>query len=110
MYGWAGANMDYESSLGFADHIGFRCGTCHEYTAFDPVQRRKIPVRVRPLIAMEQTVLSEKYMALGAGSEAFDRLDGLKRQCKQVDGNFTLLWHNTLLISGEERELFESLL
>ena len=26
LYGWAKAGMDFESSLGFADRLGFRCG------------------------------------------------------------------------------------
>jgi len=34
---WADAGMDYDSTLSYADRPGFRCGTCSEYPAFDPV-------------------------------------------------------------------------
>ena len=32
---WADAGLNYDATLGYADRPGFRCGTCHEYTAFD---------------------------------------------------------------------------
>lgn len=93
---WDGASMDYDSTLGYADHAGFRCGTCFEYPAYDPVEDVALSVRVRPLIAMEGSVLSEEYMGRSE-SDALEVLGNLKSKCQKLNGNFTLLWHNSEL-------------
>ncbi|WP_234909911.1 polysaccharide deacetylase family protein, partial [Vibrio anguillarum] len=56
MRAWAGAGMTYDSTLGYADRPGFRCGTCFEYPAFDPVAQEQLNLRIRPLVVMECTV------------------------------------------------------
>ncbi len=65
--------MSYDSTLGYADHAGFRCGTCFEYPAFDPVADKQLNLRIRPLIAMECSVTADRYMGLGTGSDAFNK-------------------------------------
>lgn len=50
------SGFDYDSSLGYADLPGFRCGTCFENPGFDPVAGSQSSVRIRPLIAMDVTV------------------------------------------------------
>ena len=72
------ANIDYDSTLGYADRPGFRCGTCFEYPAFDPITQQVLPLRIRPLIAMECSVMSKLYMGLGTGVEALDVFSDLK--------------------------------
>ena len=57
-------NISYDSTLGYADIIGFRCGTCHEFPFFDVLNQKRKSVRQIPLIAMETTILNEKYMNL----------------------------------------------
>ena len=89
------SNIDYDSTLGYADHPGFRCGTCFEYPAFDPITQQVLPLRIRPFIAMECSVMSKLYMGLGTGVEALDVFADLKNACKAVGGSFTLLWHNS---------------
>lgn len=93
---WANASMDYDSTLTYADHAGFRTGSCFEYPAFDPVKEIELSVRIRPLIAMEGSVLSKIYMGHDE-KEALDVFRDLKTKCRQVGGNFTLLWHNSEL-------------
>lgn len=97
MRAWADAGMSYDSTLGYADRAGFRCGTCHEYPAFDAVRQEKLNLRIRPLIAMECSVIDETYMGLGFGREADELFTSLKESCRQVKGCFTLLWHNSYL-------------
>lgn len=103
MRAWADAGMAYDGTLGYADHVGFRCGTCHEYPAFDPVAKQEISLRIRPLIAMEGTVLSPKYM----GHQSDDSISGLfsllSDRCAAVEGEFSLLWHNSEF--QEERQV-----
>jgi len=108
LYGWEEASFDYDSTLGYADHAGFRCGTCFEYPAFDPVADEELNLRIRPLIAMDVTV--SEYMGLGFGSDAYDKFTELKNACRAVNGTFTLLWHNNQLITKQAKELYSSLL
>lgn len=107
---WADAGMNYDSTLGYADRAGFRCGTCFEYPAFDPVAGEILPLRIRPLVAMECTVMAKRYMGLGTGDAALDKFNQLKEACRAVDGNFTLLWHNSQFDVGAERALYLDLL
>ncbi|WP_199522815.1 polysaccharide deacetylase family protein [Pseudomonas mosselii] len=104
--GWADAGMDYDSTLGYADRPGFRCGTCFEYPAFDPVAGQILPLRIRPLIAMECTIISSMYLGLGLGERAQKKFDELKSACAMVDGCFTLLWHNSSFHERAQRELY----
>lgn len=107
---WADAGMTYDSTLGYADRPGFRCGTCHEYPAFDPVAGQALPLGVRPLVAMECTVMAPRYMGLGAGDAALAKFVQLKNACQAVGGCFTLLWHNSQFDSAAERALYEAVL
>ncbi|EON19593.1 hypothetical protein C265_11226 [Cupriavidus sp. GA3-3] len=108
MLGWEQAGMTYDSTLTYADHAGFRCGTCFEYPAFDPVAGTALNLRIRPLIAMEGSVIG--YMGLGTGEAAWKKFRELKDTCKAVNGCFTMLWHNSSLGSAEERDLYQAVL
>ena len=107
---WADAGMTYDSTLSYADLPGFRCGTCIEYPAFDPVQGEMLHLRVRPLIAMECTVMAPRYMGLGTGEAAYAKFSQLKDACRAVNGCFTLLWHNSQFETKAERDLYEAVL
>ncbi len=94
---WAEAGMNYDSTLGYADRPGFRCGTCHEYPAFDPVMQQPLTLRIRPLIVMECSVIDEAYAGMGVTNAAVKLMSILKERCAAVDGIFALLWHNSYL-------------
>jgi len=95
MRAWADAGMDYDSSLGYADCAGFRCGTCYQYPAYDASRQEQLDLRIRPLIAMECSVIDQGYMGLGIGPEAEREFLKLKERCQLVNGCFGLLWHNS---------------
>jgi hypothetical protein len=107
---WDDAGMAYDNSLGYADRPGFRCGTCFEYPAFDPIAGESLSLRIRPLIAMDTTILAPHYLGLGTGEFAKEKFEQLKRSCKAVGGCFTLLWHNCQFEKQEERRLYQQLL
>lgn len=107
---WADAGMTYDSTLSYADLPGFRCGTCFEYPAFDPVQGEKLNLRVRPLVAMECTVMATRYMGLGTGEAAYGKFSQLKDACRAVNGSFTLLWHNSQFETVAEGDLYEAVI
>ena len=110
MRGWEQAGMDYDNTLSFADQVGFRCGTCHEYPAFDVVEAKALKLLIRPLIAMECTVIEKKYMGLGTGQEAMETFLRLRQACKIVNGQFAILWHNTELPNENKRSFYSQLL
>lgn len=94
---WADAGMDYDSTLSYADRPGFRCGTCFEYPAFDPVAGEVLKLRLRPLVVMECSVIDACYLGLGTGDAAQAKFAQLKNACRAVNGCFTVLWHNSRL-------------
>jgi hypothetical protein len=103
---WAEAGMDYDSTLGYADRAGFRCGTCHEYPAFDPVMQQQLSLRIRPLVVMECSVIDQAYAGLGATDVAARLMCSLKVRCAAVDGVFSLLWHNSSLHSYAIKNMY----
>lgn len=109
MRAWADAGMSYDSTLGYADHAGFRCGTCHEYPAFDAKRQEQLSLRIRPLIVMECSVIAETYMGLGAGREAEEVFLNLKETCRHVQGCFSMLWHNSYLQMQSFKNLYEGM-
>jgi hypothetical protein len=106
----AESGLAHDTTLGYADHAGFRCGTCWEYPFYDLQQRRVLPIIERPLIVMECSVIDDLYMGLGMGERALNLMLRLAGMCRRVSGDFRLLWHNTRLSLPEERRLYENLL
>jgi hypothetical protein len=107
---WVNAGLAYDSTLGFADRAGFRCGTAREFSAFDPVDRKVLSLRIRPLIMMECSVIAERYMDLGYGEDARALAFDLKDKCRKYGGVFTLLWHNSHLSSQADKDFYEAIL
>ncbi len=106
---WEKAGMAYESTLSYADRPGFRCGTCFEYPAINPISKETLNLRIRPLIAMECSVINVGYLGLGDGQLALDKFINLKKTCEAVNGCFTLLWHNSEFNNNQKR-LYQNVL
>lgn len=104
---WEAAGMQYDSTLGYADVPGFRCGTCFEYPAFDPKEHKILNIRIRPLIAMEVSIMDGHYLGLGATEEAFLKFKELKDICRVAGGSFTLLWHNSHFAEAAEFDIYK---
>ena len=103
---WESAGIEYDSTLGFADSAGFRCGTCYEYPVYDCIQRKKLCLKERPLIAMECSVTDFCYMGLGWSEKALEVFKNLKGLCRYYKGNFIILFHNDSLITDEQQDLY----
>ena len=91
---WEQAAYDYDSSLGFAERIGFRCGICCEYQPYDLHERRPLELRERPLLVMDRSLFSPSYMGL-TYEAAHKAAAVIKERCRIYRGDFTVLWHNT---------------
>lgn len=101
------AGLVYDSTLGYAEHIGFRCGTSFEYVPFDPVENRIINIKIIPLIFMDVTLYS--YMGLKLDETSLRRVQELKRKCYIFGGRFTILWHNSNFTKLMQKEFYEKL-
>lgn len=100
---WHAAGLSYDSTLGYEDLNGFRCGTARDYATFDLLKRRALPLRERPLVFMEKTALGP--MKLGLEAAARDAL-ALARTCARIGIPFTFLWHNSRLCSAGEKRWY----
>jgi hypothetical protein len=89
---WERLGLAYDSTLAFADHEGFRCGTCHPYRPFDLEQNREMRLSEIPLIVMDGTLRQYRGFTPEQGEE---RVRELATRCREVGGIFTLLWHNS---------------
>jgi hypothetical protein len=103
---WEQAGLDYDSTVGFADKVGFRVGTCHEFPTFHVRERRTLRLRERPLLVMDRTLFD--YMQLSAEA-AQDAVLEVARECRRAAGTLTLLWHNSTLPMAKQRRWYEAL-
>lgn len=103
------AGLERDSTLGFADHSGFRCGTCREYPVFDLGTREVLPLRERPLVAMDVTLLSPLYEGV-CEDDLPQKVASLAATCRRFEGDFTLLWHNNDLGRAKTAELFRQVI
>ena len=107
---WEAAGLDYDSTLSFAELVGFRCGVCYEFSTFNLKTRKHLHLKEQPLIVMECTVLDDRYMNLGTEDTlALECILNLKNCCKIFQGNFTLLWHNNRFTDPREVEIYKQL-
>jgi hypothetical protein len=103
------AGIAVDSTLSFAEHAGFRCGTCHEYPTFDLLTGTPLKLREQPLIAMECSVFEWFGQGLN-DADGRDFLLRLREQCRLAKGKFVLLWHNSRFIKESDWEIYETLL
>lgn len=99
-----------DSSMGYPDQIGFRCGTCKPFPVFDVHQRKTLRIMERPLLIMDVTL---RYYMKCSPHEAITKSIAIKEQVRQHGGEFVFIWHNSNLGDidgwGDWREVYESL-
>ena len=88
------AGLFYDSSLSFADHIGFRGGICFPFKPFDLARSRELDIWELPLTVMEGSLQSANYQNLPPG-EAYEEIIKHLETAKKFGGVFVLLWHNS---------------
>jgi hypothetical protein len=105
----AGFTDDY--TVGYADVAGFRLGTSLPVRYINPATRRLSNLMLHPLTVMDCTLNEIKYMNLtGDGAEEYCMR--LIRHIRDVNGELTLLWHNTSAVErhGYLRGLYSKLI
>jgi hypothetical protein len=91
---WEQVGLAYDSTMAYADHEGFRCGTCHPFRPFDVEQDREMRLWERPLVVMDGSLRDYRGLTPDQGKA---RIMELAQRCRQVGGEFSLLWHNSSL-------------
>jgi hypothetical protein len=99
--------FEHDSTLGFAEEVGFRAGTCREYPLFDAVAGRRLRLRERPLVVMDTTL--REYMHL-APTELAGRTRSIVDVCRRLEGDAVLLFHNDGLAGDRSRALYVELI
>lgn len=102
--------LKYDSSLGFAEHEGFRNSYCLPFKLYDFENDKPVNVWQIPLIVMDGTLFY--YRRLSA-NEAFDAVEKILYEIKHFNGLFTLLWHNDFFDEarfGRVKQFYEGLL
>jgi len=100
---WEACALSYDSSVGFADHVGFRAGTCFPYRPWLLKENREADLLEIPLIVMDCTLLD--YMNLSS-EQSLEIVGECVERCRAVGGVFTLLWHNSTLIEPAYKRLY----
>jgi hypothetical protein len=104
---WENCGLAYDSSVGFADQIGFRAGTCIPYRPWIFSLNRQSDLLEIPLLVMDRTLIAKMKLEK---KEALQAVGGLLARCQAVGGVFTLLWHNDSFLEPAYREIYLSLL
>lgn len=104
---WETCGLAYDSSVCFAEHIGFRAGTCIPYRPWLFTLNRAADLLEIPLLVMDRTLLS--YMKL-THEQSIDAVMDCVSRCRAVGGVFTLVWHNNHLLNPEFKSLYFKLL
>lgn len=83
-----------DHTMGYAEHIGFRAGTCTAYRFYDLDLETPTELVVYPFAVMEATL---KYYMKLEPEEAKIEITKIVKKVKAVDGTFIGLWHNETL-------------
>ncbi len=86
-------------TMGFAQHYGFRAGTCTPFYFYDLDFEIQTPLKVMPFAVMDGTL--KDYLNLST-KRSFDTIYKLAEEVKRVEGTFITLFHNES-ISGAGR-------
>jgi hypothetical protein len=89
---WQDAGMAWDSTLGYPEAPGFRCGACLPFPVFDLVNRQMLTLEEKPLIAMDVTLALAQALTPKAGRE---KLYALAHSVQKHRGEMVLLWHNS---------------
>ena len=98
------AGLHHDSSLGYPQQPGFRCGTSREFSVFDLVIRQELEIKEQPLIAMDTSLLKDSEMTI---EDKYDLISDLKNQIKINGGVWHFLIHNSNFFWLDEKEYFE---
>jgi hypothetical protein len=87
------SGFEIDSTLGFAEHEGFRHATCQPFQVFDPVANAPLELWEMPLCLMEAALFNRRQLS---AEQAHTATTDLLRTVQRFGGAAVMLWHNTL--------------
>lgn len=106
---WEKAGLEEDSSVGFAQHAGFRAGTCKSYPVWSLINCKPIELIENSLIVMDHSLLPKEYMNLSLdNAESF--IKKLLSVVKLMKGNMVVLWHNDNFLDSDAGFLYHQVL
>jgi hypothetical protein len=100
---WEQCGLAYDSTLSYAQQVGFRCGCCYEYPVMNLHTRQRLKLRERPLVVMEDTLLAYMGCSLEVAEQ---KVNDLIATCRRYQGDFTFLWHNQTLATRSAKQTY----
>ena len=102
------SKINYDSSLGFAEHIGFRNGFCFPYRPYNFKKDRPYSFYEFPFQMMDRTFIQSNYMGLNP-HDAKEAINRIMNEILKFNGYFIFIWHNNT-ITGFKYKEWESVL
>jgi len=107
---WEDNGMEVDSTCGYADKEGFRCGTGDEFSVFNILTREKLKLKERPLIFMDDNRLK--------GDRIYDKvllinnIEKLKTEAIKYKMKFTILFHQSIFALEDinYKEIYEKVI
>ncbi|MCF8307723.1 MAG: polysaccharide deacetylase family protein [Bacteroidales bacterium] len=85
------AGLDYDTTLGFAEHEGFRNSYCLPFKPYNFEEDRMIDIWELPLNVMDTTLFEYRKLTFEQVKQNIENIIG---EVKKFDGLFTFLLHN----------------
>ncbi|NQT24376.1 hypothetical protein HQ585_03375 [candidate division KSB1 bacterium] len=104
------AGLIYDSTLGFAEAAGWRCGTGFPYHPWNFQERQPHSILELPLVVMDTSLFL--YAGLSA-DQAWERISPILEETKANGSCLAVNWHNNNLHSGDATgytKLYETIL
>jgi len=87
---WEDNDIAVDSTCGYADKEGFRCGTGDAFSVFNILTREKLKLKERPLIVMDCSLFDYNNNSY---KDANSKINTMKSKAN----SFTILWHNSYI-------------
>ena len=85
------AGLKYDTTMGFAEHEGFRNSYCYPFKPFDHENDAMLDIWEFPLVMMDTTLFGYRQLSY---PEMLETTQNLMKEIARFGGLFVLLWHN----------------
>jgi hypothetical protein len=97
------SGLAYDTSVGFAEHIGFRNGFCFPYYPYDFKHEKPYSFLEFPFQMMDKTLIQPYYMGLKP-EDAIQSVKILMDEIRKFSGYFIFIWHNNTIMGFKYKQ------